>query len=163
MTELRPAAAEDEALLLRVYASTRQAELDLVDWSGAQKEAFVRMQFDARERHYRQHYAGGTFDVVVVDGEPVGLLYVARWPAEIRIVDVALLPEHRGRGIGTALIEQVLDEGSRSGKPVTIHVERFNAARHLYTRLGFVPLEDKGVYLLLARHPERRAEAAAGS
>ena len=82
---------------------------------------------------------------------PVGRLYVDRWPREVRIVDISLLPEHRGRGLGGALLAAVFAEADAAGKPVSIHVERFNPALRLYTRLGFAFREDKGVYLLLQR------------
>lgn len=85
----------------------------------------------------------------MVDGRPAGRLYVARWPAEIRIVDISLLPEHRGHGIGTALLGDLTAEAAAAGTPLTIHVERFNPALRLYQRLGFVAVGDAGVYLLL--------------
>jgi len=75
---LRPAADGDRDFLLRVYASTREEELRLVDWSTEQKAAFVRMQFEAQDSYYREHYASAAFDVIEVDGEPAGRLYVAR-------------------------------------------------------------------------------------
>jgi ribosomal protein S18 acetylase RimI-like enzyme len=145
--ELRPATAADEAFLLAVYASTREEELAAVPWDPATKDAFLRMQFAAQDGHYRQQFPGATYDVVTVDGEPAGRLYVDRGDTEIRIVDIALLPEHRGRGLGTALLAPILEEG----KTVSIHVERGNPARRLYARLGFVEVEEQGVYLLLER------------
>jgi ribosomal protein S18 acetylase RimI-like enzyme len=91
--------------------------------------------------------------VVLVDGEPAGRLYVRRGDREIRIVDIALLPERRGNGIGTSLLRDLLAEADATGKSVTIHVERFNPALRLYERLGFAVAEDKGVYLFLERLP----------
>jgi ribosomal protein S18 acetylase RimI-like enzyme len=151
--ELRPAEPQDAELLFRVYASTRAEELSVVPWDDAQTEAFLRAQFDAQDRWYREHYERASFDVVLVGGEPGGRLYVHRGESEIRIVDVALLPEHRGRGVGTALLRYLLDEADAAGKRVTIHVERFNPALRLYERLGFAVAEDKGVYLLLEWSP----------
>jgi ribosomal protein S18 acetylase RimI-like enzyme len=150
---LRPAEPGDRDFLLRVYASTREEELRLVDWDDEQKAAFVQQQFEAQDSYYREHYHPATFDVIEVDGQPAGRLYVARWEDEIRIVDIALLPEHRGRGIGTALMNDLLEEGVRTGKRVSIHVERNNPARRLYERLGFVESADRGVYLLLEAAP----------
>jgi ribosomal protein S18 acetylase RimI-like enzyme len=150
---LRPVEAGDEPFLLRVYASTRADELALVPWSDAEKDAFLRQQFDAQARQYREHYDGATFDVIEVDGRRGGRLYVARWEDEIRIIDLSLLPEHRGVGIGTRLLRELLEEGARTGKTVSIHVERLNPARRLYERLGFAVVEDKGVYLFLERPP----------
>jgi ribosomal protein S18 acetylase RimI-like enzyme len=136
-----------------VYASTREEELRLVDWDAEQKAAFVRQQFDAQDAYYREHYDPATFDVIEVDAEPVGRLYVARWEEETRIVDVALLPEHRGRGIGTSVIRALLDEAAASGRRLSIHVEKHNPARRLYERLGFVEVADRGLYVLMEATP----------
>jgi ribosomal protein S18 acetylase RimI-like enzyme len=130
-------------------------ELAVVPWDDAQKDAFLRMQFDAQDAWWHENYAEASFDVILVDGEPAGRLYVHRGPSEIRIVDVALLPEHRGNGIGTRLLEDLVAEGDAAGKSVTIHVERMNPALRLYERLGFSVAEDKGVYLFLERLPSR--------
>jgi ribosomal protein S18 acetylase RimI-like enzyme len=89
----------------------------------------------------------------MVDGEPAGRLYVHRGDREIRIVDIALVPEHRGSGVGTSLLRDLLAEADAGGKSVTIHVERMNPALRLYERLGFSVAEDKGVYLFLERPP----------
>jgi ribosomal protein S18 acetylase RimI-like enzyme len=149
--ELRPATPADEAFLLAVYASTRAEELAAVAWDAATQHAFVRMQFAAQDSHHRQRFPHATFAVVTVDGMPAGRLSVDRGDTEIRIIDIALLPEHRGRGIGTALLLPILDEAERTEKTVSIHVERENPARRLYERLGFVQVADQGVYLLLVR------------
>jgi ribosomal protein S18 acetylase RimI-like enzyme len=150
---LRPVGPRDEEFLYRVYAGTRVEELAVVPWDEAQKEAFLRLQFDAQSRWYREHYARATYEVVLVDGEPAGRLYLHRGETEIRIVDIALLPEHRGSGVGTSLLSDLLAEADAAGKRVTIHVERFNPALHLYERLGFEVAEDKGAYLFLERPP----------
>jgi ribosomal protein S18 acetylase RimI-like enzyme len=151
--ELRPVELDDDELLFRVYASTRAEELAVVPWDEAQKEAFLRAQFQAQNRWYREHYAGASFDAVLVDGEPCGRLYVYRGAAEIRIVDITLLPEHRGNGVGTSLLRGLLAEADAAGKCVSIHVERMNPALRLYERLGFSVVEDKGVYMLLEWSP----------
>jgi ribosomal protein S18 acetylase RimI-like enzyme len=150
---LRPATDDDLPFLLRVYAATRADELARVPWTDAQKDAFVRQQFEAQHAWWREHYTGASFDVVLLHGVPVGRLYVDEWKAEIRIVDIALLPEHRGAGLGTRLLRGVLARGDAAGKPVSIHVERLNPALRLYQRLGFRQVEDKGVYLLMSRPP----------
>ncbi|HET9441756.1 MAG TPA: GNAT family N-acetyltransferase, partial [Acidimicrobiales bacterium] len=149
----RPVAAADRDLLLAVYAATRAEELALVDWSEADKRAFVVMQFEAQDRHYREHYPSASFDVIVVDGERAGRLYVDRWRDEVRIVDIALLPEYRNAGIGTALLRGVMAEAAASGRKASIHVEVFNPAIRLYTRLGFAPVAERGVHLLMEWAP----------
>jgi ribosomal protein S18 acetylase RimI-like enzyme len=153
VVELRPIEPQDAELLFRVYASTRADELAIVPWDEAQKEAFLRAQFESQDRWYREHYERASLDVVLVGGVPGGRLYVHRGESEIRIVDIALLPEHRGNGVGSALLRELLDEADAASKRVTIHVERFNPALRLYERLGFAVAEDRGVYLLLERSP----------
>jgi ribosomal protein S18 acetylase RimI-like enzyme len=152
---LRPITRQDREFLYRVYASTREEELAVLDWSEARKETFLRQQFDAQHRYYTQQFAGATFDVLELDGEPAGRLYVEQREDEIRIIDVALLPEYRNRGVGTSLLRGLLAEGEEAGLPVRIHVERYNRALRLYERLGFRQIADTGVYYLMEWSPER--------
>jgi ribosomal protein S18 acetylase RimI-like enzyme len=146
---LRPVRDEDREFLCQVYASTREEELALVAWSSTQKDMFCRMQFDAQDKHYKKHYTGASFEIILSGDDPIGRLYVSRWPEEIRIIDIALLPAHRNRGAGSILIREILAEAEQAGKCVTIHVEKMNSARRLYDRLGFEHAEDNGVYDLL--------------
>jgi ribosomal protein S18 acetylase RimI-like enzyme len=146
---LRPIGPDDMDFLLRVYRSVREEELAMVDWTEEQKAAFIRQQFEAQHGWYQEHYDGAQFDVLLVDGVPAGRLYVHRRPAEIRLVDIAFLPEFRKRGLGTSILLDLLAEGEAAGKPVTIHVEVYNPAMRLYERLGFRPIEERGPYLLM--------------
>jgi ribosomal protein S18 acetylase RimI-like enzyme len=151
---LRAATPADTEFLGAVYASTRTEELAVVNWSDEQKSNFCGAQFAAQDAHYRQHYPTAQFSIIECGGVAVGRLYVDRWEREIRIMDIALLPEHRGAGIGTRLLRDLLDEATASRKTLTIHVERFNPAQRLYHRLGFNIAEDKGVYLLMEWKPQ---------
>jgi GNAT superfamily N-acetyltransferase len=160
---LRPTTPDDRAFLARVYASTREQELARVPFSAAEKAAFLEHQFEAQSRHYAQHYHDTSFDVIEVDGAPAGRLIVGRWKREIRVVDIALLPEHRGRGVGTRVLAPVLAEADARGVPTTIHVETLNPAQRLYRRLGFVPVDEPSegtVYLLWERPPGATAAGA---
>jgi len=148
---LRPVGRDDAELLYRIYASTREEELAVVPWDASVKEAFLRMQFKAQDAHYRATYPNASFDLIVNGDDVLGRLYVNRGESAWRVVDIALLPEHRRGGIGTRLLGEILAEAAAAGKAVQLHVERFNPARHLYDRLGFSQIEDQGVYLLLER------------
>lgn len=120
-------------------------------WDAEAKRAFLSQQFEAQDAYYREHYTGTTYEVVLVDGQPAGRYYVARWSDEIRLMDITLLPSYRGNGIGTRLLEDLIAEADASGRKLSVHVEKFNRARVLYERLGFAEAEDKGVYVLLER------------
>jgi ribosomal protein S18 acetylase RimI-like enzyme len=146
---LRAATSEDEQFLRAVYAGTRAEELARVPWTDEQKRAFTNMQFAAQDADYRRNYPDAKYSIIEVQGVPVGRFYVDRCKKEIRIIDIALLPEHRRAGIGTKLLRELQDEACTAGKVLTIHVEKFNPALRLYQRLGFEQIEDKGVYLFL--------------
>ncbi len=146
---VRPASVEDEEFLFQVYASTRAEELAPVPWTAEQKASFLRMQSRAQRSHYATYYPQAEYDLILLDSRPVGRLFILRGIEEIRIMDIALLPDYRGRGIGSSLLEQILNEGRECNLPVTIHVEQFNPALRLYKRLGFQLVEDKGVYYFM--------------
>lgn len=150
---LRPVCPQDRDFLYRVYASTRLEELAPLGWDEAQVAQFLEQQFTAQDSHYREHFPATEFQVILADGRPVGRLYLDRRAEEIRIVDIALLAEHRGAGIGGHLLGAILAEAGAAGLPVRIHVEKTNPALSLYRRLGFRELEDKGVYHLMEWRP----------
>jgi GNAT superfamily N-acetyltransferase len=147
---LRPKTDADHEFLAALYASTRIEELAQVDWPETAKQAFLRSQFEAQCAHYDNHYFDAQRCVIERDGVPVGRLYVYRHdPRDIRIVDIALVATERGKGLGSQLITEVLEEARGVGKTVSIHVERFNPALRLYERLGFVFVQEHGVYFLM--------------
>jgi ribosomal protein S18 acetylase RimI-like enzyme len=150
---LRPVTAADAELLYRIYASTRDDELAPVPWDAPAKEAFLRMQFDAQDRSYHSAYPSASYDLVLSGEEVVGRLYVDRGERAWHVIDLALLPEYRGKGIGTQLLAEVVSDAGIAAKPVHIYVERFNPARRLYHRLGFHQIADQGIYLLLEWAP----------
>jgi ribosomal protein S18 acetylase RimI-like enzyme len=154
---LRAVEPADEPHLLAVYGGTREDELATTDWDDARKRAFVKQQFRAQDVYYRANYANASYDVILVDGQPAGRLYTARWPDEVRIMDIALLAPFRRRGVGSHLLKDLQREGAAAGKVLRIHVERFNPALSMYMRLGFRLVEDRGVYLFLEWSPDTAA------
>jgi GNAT superfamily N-acetyltransferase len=150
---LRPAVPEDEKFLRLVYAGTRQEELALLDCDDKMKAAFIDLQFNAQHSHYHSVYTDADYLIILEDEAPAGRLYLNRSDNNIHIIDIALLPAYRGNGTGTALLRYLLDEGEREGGTVSIRVEKFNRARQLYLRLGFIEAEDQGVYLFMKRLP----------
>lgn len=150
---LRPVDADDHAFLSALYAHSRAAEMALVDWPEQAKRDFLQQQFDLQHAYYVANYPGADFLVVELDGARAGRIYVYRSPGDIRVMDVALLPELRGRGIGSGLLAELIEESERSGSSITLHVEADNPAVRLYQRLGFEHLEDRGVYQFYGRRP----------
>jgi ribosomal protein S18 acetylase RimI-like enzyme len=138
MVSLRLATRDDDALVQRVYERTRAHEFTQLGWSAAQQALFLKMQHDAQRRGHAQQFPGARLSIVLHGDEPAGTLYVDRSGEEIRIVDIALLPERRGAGIGAFLIRQLQIEAVNAGVPVRLRVALGNPAQRLYQRLGFV-------------------------
>ena len=151
---LRPETEADVPFLRRLYLSTRWEELSITDWADAQKIAFLESQFAAQRSYYLSQYASAAFDVLEAQGVPAGRLYLDRQADTLLIVDIAMLPEWCGRGIGTALLEAMFAEARLSGKGVTISVEKFNPAQRLYRRLGFREYAEDDVYWFMHWSPQ---------
>jgi ribosomal protein S18 acetylase RimI-like enzyme len=151
---LRPQTDADLEFLADLYGGTREEELKQTDWTDEVKRHFCRSQFDAQCEHYAQYYPDATFDVIEQNGVPVGRLYVYRAdPHDVRIVDISLVAEARGTGLGTELLLEIMRESELAGKSLSIHVERFNPALRLYKRLGFEHVDEHGVYYLMRWTP----------
>jgi ribosomal protein S18 acetylase RimI-like enzyme len=146
---LRAITSEDQSALYHIYASTREDELARLDWNDAQKAAFLAMQFNAQHTYYQEQFPRASFQIIMLDGEPIGRIYIERRKDEIRIIDIALLSAYRNRGIGSAFLEAVIAEAERVALPVRIHVEQFNPALRLYIKLGFRIVGETGVYFLM--------------
>lgn len=156
MITLRPAAADDEELLYRLYAGTRADEL--AAWDAAQAGAFLRMQQRAQEQSYRRQYPAAKTQIVLAEGVGIGRLVTEHSAAAILLIDITLLPAWRGRGIGTALIQALQREAANGGQAVRLHVLAANqAARRLYQRLGFVIEGEPGIYLAMTWSPPTRS------
>lgn len=149
----RPETADDREFLYRLYAGTRAAEMQVVPWSDEEKEEFLRMQFQAQSQHYQKNYDGAVLSIVLVDGAPAGRLYLHERPDDVRIMDIVLASEHRGTGIGSILLGDILERARAAQRTVSIHVEQYNPALSLYERLGFRSIDTNGVYLLMEWRP----------
>ncbi len=150
---LRPATDQDYAFMRFLYCSTREEEMKMFPFGEEEKAAFLDQQFAAQYEHYRLHYPTCERNIIELDGRPIGRLWMDEWKDQIRLVDIALLPERRGSGIGSRLLGDVLARGTRTGKPVTIHVEAYNPALRLYERFGFEKVDTNGVYYLMKWTP----------
>src|SRR6185369_1298298 len=145
---LRPVTDADQEFLVGVYASTRAAELAQVDWDDSQKDAFIRWQYAMQKQEYEARYPSACYEVILVDGAPAGRIWIGTDDTQIRLLDIALLTEFQNRGVGTYLLQQLMDEATRANKPLRHMVFMLNDnANRLYQRLGFKTIDDVGGYL----------------
>jgi len=143
---LRPATPEDEQFLLKVYKSSRGDDLRELGWDEDRISEFLDMQYEAQQRFLESEYKRVTDQIVLLEEEPAGHLFVERRDHEIRCIDIALLPEYRNAGIGALLLRQLQDEAERAGKPLRLQIIRFSRAVSLLDRLGFVRTSETGTH-----------------
>ena len=141
---MRQASADDESFLYELYCSTRAEELAAWGLDESQRRTFLELQFHARQRHYDIAFSGAEHKIILCDDRLAGRILVYRSEHEIRLVDIALLPEYRQRGFGTKLIRDLLSEAAEKTMAVSLHVDKLNRAARLYERLGFSVVGDTG-------------------
>ena len=155
-----PITHQDEPFLFALYSEIRANELDIVPWDEAQKNAFLQQQFQLQHHHYTTNYKNACFQIIKLDEIPIGRLYVAELMDEIRIIDITILSEFRGKNIGTGLIEEILHDANNKNKVVQIYLETNNQSANLFARLGFVPITNDGVYQLWQKPAHSKTNVA---
>jgi GNAT superfamily N-acetyltransferase len=152
---LRPVTPSDDEFLLSIYSSTRETELAQVEWVEGQKEMFVRWQFDMQRREYDTRFPTAAYHVIEVDQQPAGRIWVGADSEQIRLLDIALLPEFQNLGVGTGLLQRLITYAANQGKVLRhmVFVLNDNAER-FYERLGFKQIEEFGAYKHMEWRPE---------
>lgn len=150
---LRAATPADRDFLLAVFASTRTEELAALAWGPEQSQAFLLMQFNVQQQNYDAAYPAASNSIILFAGQSVGRMLVDRGDAAIELVDIAVLPEYRNRGFGSALIRGLMDEAAAAQKPLDLSVYATNPARRLYDRLGFSKIGEESLYVLMQWTP----------
>lgn len=142
---LRPEGPGDEAFRFELYASTRQEELDAWGWPPELRATFLTIQFKA-QAGYRVQFPQADFQIILRRGQAIGRLVVNRTPEDLRLVDIALLPQYRNTGIATALIRELMAEAAAAQQPLRLSVRKGNRAAGLYGRLGFARTSESDLY-----------------
>jgi GNAT superfamily N-acetyltransferase len=143
---LRSVTDADKDFLLELYQSSRGDDLRQLGWEEDRISEFLSMQHEAQQLFYQTDYLQAVDEIILIEGEPTGRLIVERREHEIRCVDLALLPGHRGAGVGTFLIQRLQEEARQANKPLRLQIIRFNRAVTLLERLGFVRTSETGTH-----------------
>ena len=153
MIQLRPVEEKDAAFIEAVYRTTREAELNLTNWSEHQKKAFISMQLTAQLTEYKTKFPDASFQVIIYNKKDAGRFYTSENENEIRLLDITLLPQFRGKGIGKHLLQRLMQRSNKVKKKIALHVIASNPALKLYQRSGFVYIKKDGFYYYMEREP----------
>lgn len=129
LMQLRPATPADTPFLRQLH---HRAYRDVV------LRQFGAWDESAQDGWFEQGLDEAVFSVVELDGAPVAALALHELPDHIVLVELQVLPEHQSRGIGTQLLQALLDRARSERKPVSLRVLLQNRARELYGRHGFL-------------------------
>ena len=154
MIELRPVEENDTLFIESVYRSTRESELKITNWTEQQKETFIIMQSMAQLAEYKKNYPGASFQLILYKKKSAGRFYTWENDTEIRIIDITLLPQFRGKGIGTFLFRELMKKSKEAQKKISLHVDPVNPALQLYLRLGLIHVKNNGRYYYMERKPD---------
>ena len=133
---------KDQQFVSKVYRRTREKELPFAYLPEEQKSGLLLMQLEAQLADYERNYIGAKRQIILYNEERVGYIYTWDSKREIRILDISLLPEFQGNGIGGTILNDILKTGKQQHKKVSLHVALGNPAKRLYERLGFVKISD---------------------
>ncbi len=159
--QLRPMLDADMPFLLSLYASTRAHELAALNWTDEQQTFFINSQFQLQHHYYQQQFHAAQFHVITAAGQDVGRLYYGWEDKDLRLIDIALLPEYQCKGIGGVIIRMLMQDVSASSGSLLLHVELNNPARSWYLRLGFIAGTDDGIYQKLTWNTKATCSATA--
>ena len=146
---LKPIESGDESFLFQIFAATRAEEMARVPWDNSLKQAFLWSQFQAQSEQYRIKYPAGDFSIILLDNQPAGRLYLGRLDDQLRIIDLALLPEFRRQGIAGKIMADLMAESRQKQKPIRVYVESFNPTLSWFFKLGFQKIDGDEVYYFL--------------
>ena len=151
---LRPEREDDQAFRYELFRVSRPPEWDMVQLDPQLREQLDRHQFAAQTSSYRTQFAKARFDIIELDGERIGRIVVDRPGNELHIVDQAIVPAQRNRGIGTAIMRALLEEARVANIPVRLEVSSENdPSMRLYRRLGFAAIETFPFYIQMEWRP----------
>jgi RimJ/RimL family protein N-acetyltransferase len=147
---LRSERPEDRTFRFRLFCDSRPPEWYQVTLEPSVREQVMRMQFEAQTKTYAARFPKARFDIVELEGEPVGRIVVNRPGVMVHVVDHAIVPGLRNRGLGTSIMQALMDEAAEARVPVRLKVADANdPSLKLYLRLGFKPIETAPFYIEL--------------
>lgn len=159
--QLRPAGPDDEVFLFALYRSTRADLLGLLA-DPRYIDGLIAVQQQMQVAGYRNSYPEALYQVLELGGAPVGRLVTALVAGALRVVDIAVLPEARGRGVAGEALRRLQRQAAQEGRALTLAVRKDNAgARRLYAALGFVVDTEDAASLQLRWRPATQADTQA--
>ena len=136
---VREQAPEDAAFLYALFRANNLRTLELSGLPLAFLDDIIAMQHNSRMQTYRGLFPSAVWSLVQCDGKPVGEIVEHDEGDYMYVVDIALLPEWQAKGLGTALMREVMDRCATRGIGVRAKVAIGNEpSLKMFRKLGFI-------------------------
>jgi GNAT superfamily N-acetyltransferase len=151
---LRPASDADEPFLFELFRALRARRFNFQPGGHPQMAVTVRLQFKAQEHALASQYPGSEHSIILLDGAPAGRLRIARDETGFELADISILPDHQRKGIGSAVMKNLIAEAHQGGLPIRSRVAQANQASfHFYRNLGFEVTAQDACYVHVRWRP----------
>jgi ribosomal protein S18 acetylase RimI-like enzyme len=141
---LRDHTPEDEELWKLTFFDSVRSNFAMLNLPDADLDRLLSIQYNAQRAGYAVNYPDAANQIIVLDGVDAGRVIWTTELGDLTLIDIAILSEHRGKGIGGAVLNWFLEKGRVAGLPVRLSVAKGNRAIRLYERLGFLTAKDLG-------------------
>jgi GNAT superfamily N-acetyltransferase len=159
---VRPALQQDEQFVYDVAYQVMHDHLHAHLWDPNIRHALLDLQVRSKNASYAAVHPGADYAIIMQDDQPVGRMIIDRSGEFYHLVDISIVPAHRGAGIGTRLVLALCMEAETIHKSVRLYVSITNPrAAELYKRLGFRVIEDQQTDILMERSPGDQAQVIA--
>lgn len=150
---LEPIVPAHKELVYHIFLDIHPELTGIEGTAGDQAEWILRLQFEIRQEQLRQLYPDAERNLIILDGVAAGFIYTDLG-SDIRIIEVGLFEKYRRKGIGSYVINNIIDKANNLGKNISLQVLWCNkAAYQFYEKLGFSFVRNNDVtYEMLYRH-----------
>ncbi|MBV9863916.1 MAG: GNAT family N-acetyltransferase [Abitibacteriaceae bacterium] len=110
----------------------------------------------AQDRYFQTGWTAAVHEIVLCDGAPCGYACIEERPHDMHVRELVIHPDFQNRGIGSAVLRQVMARAQERQVPVRLGTFVKNRALHLYQRLGFEEFDRTEVHILLQWVPKAK-------
>ena len=150
---------EDESFVRQLVVEFVMEDLAMRDWPEPMRNHLLDIQYRIRRQNIHRDPPRTSSRIVLLDDRPAGWLVLSDSEGVIHVVDIIVQTQHRGKGVGSAVLKGVLMESERAGKTVRLAVRSDNRAVRLYQRLGFATTGSDGLQHFMERRPSVQGDS----
>ncbi|MDJ0681998.1 MAG: GNAT family N-acetyltransferase [Xenococcaceae cyanobacterium MO_167.B52] len=134
---LRKAKVEDIAILDAIHTNNMKS--------------YVEQLYPWNPRLFRNNFIPDHYDVIEINNLIIGLMKVVSSETEIYLAEIQIIQDYQKQGIGTNLIQSLIQEAQISNKKLWLKVLKNNPAKKLYQRLGFIKQEELAYHFIMVK------------